>query len=295
MSVSPNGQTALAPNGQTTVDPNGTPASQANQPGAAPPDASARMDSAVLNAPPPEQASPERDLIREWFRPRVETASSDPAPKSEPATGTESKDGSDTTVKTTGQTDTGTEPGVLRLTEAELSRRVQSEVDRREAVRAQKARDDSLRELRKKDPYKFVAEVEKQEEEQLTQAQLDARASQFATQQIYEFDRNVMDQIVAIAPDSPEKQAALQAIGEGAQGRRVLTQTMLDLYTKSIAASTRKALADDQVFVKEILARYGGQRFEPDVVSAVAGNGTSRVDPDAEMEGFIRRRGRPAR
>jgi hypothetical protein len=165
----------------------------------------------------------------------------------------------------------------IALTQEELQRRIQSETDRRLAKHqreeAERRKREERRQLREKDPYAFAAaEREDEEKAESLQKQL-ADAQQMALSSIHAYDASVLDPLMKSVPDA-ERKKILDSIEPGIPGRgqaavqalKVLEQT----WKAAGVAEARKTLLADPTFVKEVLARHGGQRIEPDLVPAAA-------------------------
>jgi hypothetical protein len=159
----------------------------------------------------------------------------------------------------------------------DFSRAVQSEVDRRldkfnreEAARRQREQETRQREqeryLRDTDPHEFARLVREREQEQAATQQKLQEIQQFATEQITTYDRHVLDPLMKALPDSDQREI-LSHVDPGLEGRGKVTSAALaalkKVYTDQGRQSARQALMNDQVFIKEILTRYGGGVPEP--------------------------------
>jgi dTDP-glucose pyrophosphorylase len=163
-----------------------------------------------------------------------------------------------------------------------LERRIQAEADRRldkfQREEAQRRKATEERELREKDPYGYVELLKQREQEaEVVGKQLKA-AQEFAITNVRTYDSAVLDPIMAAVP-SEERQRILGSIGDGIPGRAQAAAEAMKILHKTWKdqgrAEARKVLLNDQAFVKEVLARYGGQRQEPESAPAVASSGRS--------------------
>lgn len=193
------------------------------------------------------------------------------------------------------------EPAPFRVfqSQEDFNRALQSEVDRREAQRLRRQKQQEEESLLLERPHEYADQKRRELEDAKTRAEYEnspefvQRISSFATEQIALYDEGVLTPLTSMVKDGPEKQRLLSNVGPGIEGRSVLGKGMMDLLVKQVRAEAREAFASDPAFVKEILIRHGGQRAEPEVVSAV-GAAPPREDAnsDVAMNGLIRGRGR---
>lgn len=169
----------------------------------------------------------------------------------------------------------------LVLTPEELERRIQSETDRRlhkfqeeQAIRRKQA---ERAELRKKDPYAY-AEMEEEEEQrqELLRRQMN-EARTLAINSLRAYDTAVLDPLFGLLPEK-ERKDILDKIEDGIAGRGKAADAAFKVLRKTWKAEglaeARKALLNDQAFVKEVFAKYGaGGRIEPDNIPAAAPSG----------------------
>lgn len=164
-------------------------------------------------------------------------------------------------------------PDQITLTQAELDRRIQAEADR---IMAKRQRDDEAKrqkqeelELRRYDPAGYVRHLD---EKEAAEAAERAKVEDLTTQlnsQIIEFDRNVLDPFVASLPDDIRANV-IQAAATipGLDGRKIIAQETLkalrEHWLAEGAKTARPRLLQDEGFRKEMFARYGGQRTEPE-------------------------------
>jgi hypothetical protein len=169
-----------------------------------------------------------------------------------------------------------TSPDQFTLSREELERRIQSETDRRlhkfqeeQALLRKKA---ERAELRKKDPYAY-AELEEEEEERQQQLQRQmSEARTLAINSLRAYDTAVLDPLFGLLPEK-ERKDILEKIEDGIAGRGKAAATAFKVlertWKQAGIAEARKALLNDQAFVKEVFAKYGnGGRVEPDLVPA---------------------------
>jgi hypothetical protein len=175
---------------------------------------------------------------------------------------------------------TRTQP--FSVTPEELERRIQAEADRRldkfQREEAQRRKATEERELREKDPYGYVELLKQREQEaEIVGKQLKA-AQEFAVTNVRTYDSAVLDPIMAAVP-AEERQRILGSIGDGIPGRAQAAAEAMKVLHKTWKdqgrAEARKVLLNDQAFVKEVLARFGGQRQEPESAPAVSSSGRS--------------------
>jgi len=206
----------------------------------------------------------------------IETQESAPAANGKPAEGSataETKPKSDGNASTSGQS---VPPGTLTLTQEELDRRVQAETDRRLAKARQdeaaRRKREELAQLRETDPWKYVSEEKRLEAEAAAEAKRQEDAVRLSQAHLEAIDRSVLDPLFDAVP-TEARQQILQSMEPGVPGRAKAAERALQAiaahYTERGVKSARESLAKDPVFVKEILARYGGQRQEPEHVPAV--------------------------
>lgn len=259
-------------------------------------------DPSLTGASAPSEAKTS-DWIREAFFSRVGGAPTEPGEpgnegKQEPDGKTADPKPAESKEAASGVFDTP-RPFKAFASEDEYNRSIQAEVDRREAVRARKAKTDRERDLLENHPAEYARvkqeELEEQKRQEALQPIVQTRAAEFATEQVLAYDRHVLDPLVMSLPDSPEKQALLDAAQPTIESRGALFKGALTLYEKQVAAKAvadaRKTLAQDPTFVKEILARHGGQYAEPEVVSAVgAAPRGAEESTDAAMNQMLRGR-----
>lgn len=252
------------------------------------------VSSGASSSPTEELSSGQTvDLIREMFRPRVEQPQSTQEPVKEGQSGENTQE----TDKPKSEASSGTElaPGQRIITDDELTRLIQAETDRREARRTEAERKRSEKELLTKDPYKYAQLKIKEDEEAEQQRLKEEESSTVVRDNIFQYDRQVLDPLFLAVPTSEARSAIEQSIathpqgpivGRGEAARKLIelirTQAQQDGLTQA-----RTTLINDEAFIKEILARRGGQRVDPDVVSPV-GASQRGASVEDDWNGFIR-------
>ena len=155
----------------------------------------------------------------------------------------------------------------ISLTPDQFNRRVQSEVDRILAKQQADERTRQMREeeqrLRDEDPFEYVRAVKAREaEEAQTQTRV-KEATGLLEEQLARYDRGILDPLVGALPEPVRKQVLESVRAEGIPGRAEVAKHALGalkaMWQAEGRESARKALMSDQTFIKEVLARYGGQ------------------------------------
>lgn len=157
------------------------------------------------------------------------------------------------------------------LTPDELARRTQAEADRIIAKRQRDAEAAAERdrevELRRTNPFEYARLMEARDQELQTAQAKNADLTQTLTQQLTAYDRNVLDIFVSAIPE-PHR-AKVISKNEGIPGRKETAAETLKFlrqtWTAEGRASAKAELMKDPVFVKEVLARFGGQTPEPEM------------------------------
>lgn len=173
----------------------------------------------------------------------------------------------------------------LPKTQEELERYAQANTDRvlakfqREEANRRREHEETVRvqrerELRQKDPYAYAQLVEQREQENAVLTKQLQSAQTLVHANVSDYDRHVLDPLILSVP--PEARAKiLEQVEDGIPGRGTIAKRSLQWlqghWEQQGVVKARKTLMNDQAFVKEVLARYGGQRTEPDSVPATAG------------------------
>lgn len=198
----------------------------------------------------------------------------------------------------------------------QVTRRVQAEVDRREAKRkrdqavadkqtqdqqtraAQRAEQERLDALAREDPYQFA-------EESLAQKQANERAEQFSTllrNTATEFDRHLLDPVMTLLPAQEQQRILGQGV-HGLEGRSAAMQEGLRtlqarwqtegsqraradlLKTADQDPEIRQRLLANPAVRKQLLAELRGSDEDPDVIESRPSGDRGRGD----MNSFLRR------
>jgi hypothetical protein len=188
-------------------------------------------------------------------------------------------------------------PRQIVMTEDEFSRRVQAESDRKLARQRREEQDRRAREeeveLRRTNPWEYARLVE-EKESALAEAQNKAKElNGMIETNILDYDRNVLDPIMLRLPEPVRAQVISGVQEHGIPGRAKIAQgalAALEKHWKDEGAKTaRSRLANDPAFVKEILARHGGQRVEPDSSPSLpASAGRGPVSGNDAVNNFMR-------
>lgn len=164
----------------------------------------------------------------------------------------------------------------VTLTRSEIDRMVQSETDRRLAKQQRDERmrreTEEERELRRTNPYEYAKRVDEREAREAEERQTAEELVTFARTQVQSYDDAVLTPLFLRLP-AEEQQRILSSIEEGIPGRGKAAHEAFAVlervaFNKGVEQA-RKTLLEDQVFIKEVLARYGGQGFEPESIPAV--------------------------
>lgn len=251
---------------------------------------------------PTSESSPDQRTGNDWFRQAFnaqryggmvtrqpeapaggddssESGSSSGAPESVPssAEGRTGQPAASAPASTEQASPSQSERDTLALTQEELERRVQAETDRRldkyQREEAERRKREEKRRLRETDPYAYAA-LEKEEEAKSEALQRElANAHRMTLSTVETYDKSVLDPLMRAVPDA-DRQAILSSIQPGLPGRgQAATQALKVLenhWKQQGVAQARETLMKDQSFVKEVLAKYGGMRQEPDNIPAAA-------------------------
>lgn len=178
----------------------------------------------------------------------------------------------------------------------EFQRRVQAEVDRREAMRRQRTETVRERELRQRDPQAY-ARLKAQQEQQSTQAAGLSRAlSTIAT----EFDDATVTPLMRALPDDDARNAVLKDAGHGIPGRKEIVSRAIEALKKSSydegfakgKESANRSLRRSRTFRDELLSEMRGGEDEPEVALANGSVGDNGFDMNDFMRGALGKRTR---
>ncbi len=303
----------------SAVFDNASPAAEAARPDpdkeASASSPSDQRDVSPVSDPTPEQA-PQRDYVREFInasRGIMGRTESPEAPPASESTGPESETTRGTTDEVQPSAEVAgvaeapkkeppaaeprarEESGTLTLTQEELDRKVQAEADRRldkfqrEQAKIRKAEEE--RRLRDNDPYGYAQMMREREAEQVESQRKMKEVVEFASGQVREYDRQVLDPLFLKLPKE-KQQEILSDIEEGIPARGKAATAALEalekMWTQRGISEARKRLLEDQAFVKEVLARYAGNRQEPDPVPAVSSAPVALEDPNDYIRSAVR-------
>lgn len=267
----------------------------------------------------PESRGPGPDYFRQAFQNlRGQTQSSAPqAPPASPGPAQEpersaspSPDKVQTSAEDAGATSTvqprqqvkpatqADQPKLITLTPEEFQRQVQAESDRkiakiRKDEEARQAREQEV-ELRRTNPFEYARRMEQQEADQQAAQQKIDELNTTLSQQISLYDRHILDPLMNALPSDDARNTVITSVKEpGIPGRAKIAQgalKALESHWKDEGAKTaRTRLMNDQSFVKEILARYGGQRTEPDPTPSLAvSSAPAPADENGTMNNWMR-------
>ena len=152
--------------------------------------------------------------------------------------------------------------------EREFERQVQAEVDRREAVRAQRAESQRERELRQTNPTEYARLKEQQEQANAVNSNVSNALKSLATM----FDDNTVTPLVQ-ALDEKTRETVLKDAGHGMDGRKVIVDRAIKALKKASyddgfakgKAEAQKSLRKSNAFRKELLSELRDGEEEPDL------------------------------
>ena len=176
-------------------------------------------------------------------------------------------------------------PASRTYSDDEIGRLVQSETDRREALRNKQARDAERRRLRDEDPWQY-AEQDRQTEHAQTQETQIAELFQ-SIGQIHD-SVTLVPLMEMLEPAEREKVLALPGAGTGTDGRKLLTvEALKTLEKRWKAEGAREAearLRRNSTFRKQLMSEFGAAS-EPEVVppSGAISNGAGASEINAWM------------
>jgi hypothetical protein len=171
------------------------------------------------------------------------------------------------------------------LTEEELHRRVQSEVDRREAKRQQEYARSERRRLRDEDPWEYARQDRDAEVAVQTDQQFMSQLHQIGS--IH--DRATLDPLLEMLPEADrDRILKMEKAGVGLEGRTLIVKEALKALEKSWKSSgtteAEKKLRTSSAFRKQLLAEMRGERAsEPDLLPA-----NSSVEADRSISRLLR-------
>jgi len=168
-----------------------------------------------------------------------------------------------------------------KQTQEELERRVQGEVDRREAQRVAREKVEARRKLRDSDPWAY-AEQDRAAEQ--TQAQ-DQGIQQFFQNVGTQHDRIAIDPLMEALPLAERQRIMkIEGAGRGLDGRKLVVGEALKSLEKHWKAEGERQAEDklrrNQAFRKQILAEARGGIVEPDLLPAFSGSAADQKVSD---------------
>jgi hypothetical protein len=225
--------------------------------------------------------------------PETERSGASPAPERKPEAPNATPASTLPPRQQPGQSQPSSSDNAIVLTPEQLARRVQAEADRiltkHRADEAARQKEEEERQLRREDPIEYVRRLEAKEEEQRqTQSQLQ-QANKLLEDQLTLYDRGVLDTFVGALPEGIRKKVLTTVKTEGIPGRSEIAQHTLaalkHVWQAEIRETAKQSLMKDPSFIKEVLARYGGQieRPEPEAVSALPPSAGARPQTSHDM------------
>lgn len=207
------------------------------------------------------------DANAELRRSRRDNGASEPKPE-ENATEDTGKPGEETTSRP-------------ERDEKDFERQVQAEVDRREAVRRQRADAQRERELRQTNPEEYAKLKEQQEQQNAVQGNFANAMRSLATM----FDDATVTPLVN-ALDEKQREAVLKDAGHGIDGRKTIVDRAIKALQKAARddgyakgkADAQKNLRTSSAFRKELLSELRDGEDEPEL--APSNGHSSRTDWD---------------
>jgi len=174
------------------------------------------------------------------------------------------------------------------LDEKDFDRKVQAEVDRREAVRRQRLESQRERELRQTNPTEYAKLKEQQEQQNVQAGNLSNAMRSLALM----FDDAAVTPLVQSLPEKVQAQVTKDA-GHGLDGRKVIVSRAIEALKKAAhdegyakgKSEAQKSLRKSSSFRKELLSELRDTEDEPELAP---GNGSSNGYNDFDMNDFMR-------
>jgi hypothetical protein len=182
--------------------------------------------------------------------------------------------------------------------ERDFERQVQAEVDRREAVRRQRAESQRERELRQTNPEEYARLKEQQEQANLANQNLGNTLRSMATM----FDDAAITPLVQ-SLDEKVRETVLKDAGHGMDGRKTIVERAIKAlkqashdegYAKG-KAEAQKSLRRSSAFRKELLTELRDGEEEPELAPSSGASGGRDWDMNDWMRQMTGRTGRSAR
>lgn len=182
--------------------------------------------------------------------------------------------------------------------EKDFDRRVQAEVDRREAVRTQRAQAQQERDLRRTNPQEYARLKEQQE---TNNAQIDNLTGALKLLSNQFDDATVTPLVTAL--DEKLRAEVLKDPGHGMDGRKEIVKRAVAALKKSAyedglkkgREEAQKSLRRNPSFRKEMLTELRGSEDEPELASASGSARNDSWDMNDWMRSMTGRNGRAAR
>lgn len=181
--------------------------------------------------------------------------------------------------------------------DAEFNRRVQAEVDRREAVRRQRAETQYERDLRQKDPQAYAKYKEQQERQNANSGALSNALRALSS----EFDDAAVKPVMDALSEETRNTILGKAVNvHGVAQRKLLVSEGVKALQKAAyddgfakgKESAQKSLRRSSSFRKELLSELRGEEDEPENVLANGNPGGGDWDMNDWMRQMTGRRGR---
>lgn len=166
------------------------------------------------------------------------------------------------------------QPEQRTLTQADIDRLIQSEADRREAMRNKAARDAERKRLRQEDPWAYAEQEAAEEEAQVQAQQQDAQLNDLFQAIGKEHDKYTLDPLMQAVhtqdPKEYERLMQLPGAGFGTEGRKLLTSEALKSLEKRWKAEGEKEaeakLRTNQAFRKQVFSEFSGGFSSPELL-----------------------------
>lgn len=172
-------------------------------------------------------------------------------------------------------------PATLTLTEEELARRIQGEVDRREQRRAASERQKQLKDLRDENPIEYARQTERVEQEQEAIARKAAEVHGLTQQ----FDASMLGPVMTKLDEKERAEAYKDLPDDPYKARTHLIDKGIALLVKKAEATAEKRLRESPAFRKQLLAELRTNMNEPDAIEGQPSPNGGKVDMN-----FIMRR-----
>lgn len=177
---------------------------------------------------------------------------------------------------------------------ADLDRKVQSEVDRREAARKRRETDEKRKRLRETDPLGFVEldrELEEESNQQLTKVEQEQERKMLVNTVMQNsgaaYDRHVLDPFVQALPPTVAEQVFKEIDPDGLEGRSKLVKRALELlpihYEKLAEEKAMEKLRKNPAVMKQLLTELRGEEEDPELVTGTVATPSRPFDMNATI------------